>query len=156
MSDLDHSRKEVRIVRDERTDIYRESHVSPAEGGEVHVMTREEEELTVKARRAGYAFQDLLSAVVNKAKAVAKEKTEQLVKTTELGPGAISATKDARDIAGLGPTVVDLARNFEDIMTDIRKQPYDDQTKLLTGYKKLLQEHINIINSRIRFVERLK
>jgi hypothetical protein len=32
--------------------------------------------------------------------------------------------------------VVDLARNFEDVMTNIRKQSYDDQVKLLTGYKK--------------------
>jgi hypothetical protein len=156
MSDSDHSRKEVKVVRDERTDIYRESHIRRAEDREIHVMTREEEELTVKARRAGYALQDLLSAMVDRAKEVAKEKTGQLAKTAELGPSAISATKDARDIARLGPTVVDLARNFEDMMTNIRKQPYDSQVKLLTGYKKLLQEHINIIDSRIHFVDRVK
>ena len=157
MSDSDHSRKEVKVVRDdERTDIYRESHIRRAEDREIHVMTREEEELTVKARRAGYALQDLLSAMVDRAKEVAKEKTGQLAKTAELGPSAISATKDARDIARLGPTVVDLARNFEDMMTNIRKQPYDNQVKLLTGYKKLLQEHINIIDSRIHFVGRVK
>jgi hypothetical protein len=156
MSDLDHSRKEVRVMRDERTDIYRESHVRRAHEGDIHVMTREEEELTVKARRAGYALQDLLSAAVDRAKAIAKEKTEQLAKTTELGPGAISATKDAQDIARLGPMVVDLARNFEDVMTNIRKQSYDDQVKLLTGYKKLLEEHISVIDSRIHFVERVK
>src|SRR5919198_6118918 len=127
MSDLDHSRKEVRVVRDESTDVYRESHVRDADEGKIHVMTREEEELTVKARRAGYALQDLLSAVVDRAKVVAKEKTEQLAKTAELGPAAISATKDAQDVARLGPMVVDLARNFEDVMTSIRKQSYDDQ-----------------------------
>lgn len=156
MSDLDHSRKEVRVMKDERTDIYRESHVTHADKGEIHVMTKEEEELTVKARRAGYALQDLLSAVVDRAKVVAKEKTEQLAKTAELGPGAISATKDAQDIGRLGPMVVDLARNFEDVMTNIRKQSYDDQVKLMTGYKKLLEEHISIIDSRIHFVERVK
>jgi hypothetical protein len=156
MSDLDHSRKEVRVVRDESTDVYRESHVRDADEGKIHVMTREEEELTVKARRAGYALQDLLSAVVDRAKVVAKEKTEQLAKTAELGPAAISATKDAQDIARLGPMVVDLARNFEDVMTSIRKQSYDDQVKLLTGYKKLLEEHISLIDSRIHFVERIK
>jgi hypothetical protein len=156
MSDLDHSRKEVKIVRDERTDIYRESHVRQAQDGKIHVMTREEEELAVKAKRAGYAFEDLLGAIVNKAKAVAKEKTQQVVKSTEHGPGALSAAKDARDISELGPTVVDLARSFEDIITEIRKQSYEDQAKLLTGYKKLLQEHINVIDSRIHFVDRLK
>ena len=156
MSDSDHPRKEVRVLRDEGTDIYRESHVRRAEEGEIHIMTREEEEITIKARRAGYAFQDLLSTIVDRAKSVAKEKTEQLVKTAELGPGAISATKDAQDIATLGPIVVDLASNFEGVMTSIRQQPYDDQVKLLTGYKKLLEEHISVIDSRIHFVERVK
>ena len=156
MSDSDRPRKEVRVLRDEGTDIYRESHVRRAEEGEVHVMTREEEEITIKARRAGYAFQDLLSTIVDRAKAVAKEKTEQLVKTAELGPGAISAAKDAQDIATLGPMVVDLASNFEGVMTSIRQQPYDDQVNLLTGYKKLLEEHISVIDSRIHFVERVK
>ena len=156
MSDSDRPRKEVRVLRDEGTDIYRESHVRRAEEGEVHVMTREEEEITIKARRAGYAFQDLLSTILDRAKAVAKEKTEQLVKTAELGPGAISATKDAQDIATLGTMVVDLASNFEGVMTSIRQQPYDDQVKLLTGYKKLLEEHISVIDSRIHFVDRVK
>jgi hypothetical protein len=156
LSNSDHSRKEVRVMSDERTDIYRESHIRHEHEGDIHVMTREEEELTIKARRAGFALQDLLSAVVDRAKAIAKEKTEQLAKTTELGPGAISATKDARDIARLGPLVVDLAKNFEDVMTNIRNQSYDDQVKLLTGYKKLLEEHISVIGSRIHFVERVK
>jgi hypothetical protein len=156
MDDLDDSHKEVKVVRDERTDIYRESHVRRADAGDIHVMTREEEEFTVKARRAGYALQDLFSAVVDRARAIAKEKTEQLAKTAELGPGAITATKDARDIATLGPMVLDLAKNFEDVMTNIRGQSYDDQVKLLTGYKKLLEEHITIIDSRIHFVERVK
>jgi hypothetical protein len=156
MSDFDHSRKEVRVVKDESTDIYRESHVRRADDGDIHIMTREEEDLTVKARRAGYALQEFISAVVDRAKSVAKEKTEQLTKTAELGPGAIIATKDARDIASLGPMAVDLARNFEDAMTNIRKQSYDDQVKLLTGYKKLLEEHINVVDSRIHFAERIK
>jgi hypothetical protein len=156
MSDSDRPLKEVRVLRDKGTDIYRESHVRRAEEGEVHVMTREEEEITIKARRAGYAFQDLLSTILDRAKSAAKEKTEQLVKTAELGPGAISATKDAQDIATLGPMVVDLASNFEGVMTSIRQQPYDDQVKLLTGYKKLLEEHISVIDSRIHFVDRVK
>jgi hypothetical protein len=156
MSDVDHSRKEVRVMSEERTDIYRESHVRHAHEGNIHVMTREEEELTVKARRAGHALQDLLSAVIDRAKAVAKEKTEELAKTADLGPGAISATKDAQDITRLGPMVVDLARNFENVMTNILEQPYDDQVEVLAGYKKLLDEHISVIDSRIHFVERIK
>jgi hypothetical protein len=41
-------------------------------------------------------------------------------------------------------------------MTQIGKQPYDEQVKLLTGYKKLLEEQINVINSRIDWSKRLK
>jgi hypothetical protein len=156
MSDLDRPRKEVRVMREEKTDIYRESHIKHVDEGDIHVMTREEEEITVKARKAGSALQDLLSAIVDRTKVVAKEKTEQLAKTAELGPGAISASKDAQDIARLGPMVVDLARNFEDVMTSIRKQSYDDQVKLMTGYKKLIKEHISVVDSRIHFVERVK
>lgn len=39
--------------------------------------------------------------------------------------------------------VVDLTRKFEDVTTNIRKQSYDDQVKLLTGYMKLLEEHMD-------------
>jgi hypothetical protein len=41
-------------------------------------------------------------------------------------------------------------------MTQIGKQPYDEEVKLLTGYKKLLEEQINVINSRIDWSKRLK
>lgn len=65
----------------------------------------------------------MLSALINRAKVVAKENTEQLAKSAELGQGAISARKQAKDIAILDPMVVDLSRKFEDVMTNIRKQP---------------------------------
>jgi hypothetical protein len=33
---------------------------------------------------------------------------------------------------------------------------YPEQVKILTGYKKLLEEQINVIDSRINFVKRLR
>jgi hypothetical protein len=41
-------------------------------------------------------------------------------------------------------------------MTQIGKQPYDEEVKLLTGYKKLLEEQINVINARMNMAKRLK
>jgi hypothetical protein len=41
-------------------------------------------------------------------------------------------------------------------MTEIKKGNYRDEEKLLNGYKKLLQEQINLINARIQLIKRLK
>jgi hypothetical protein len=56
----------------------------------------------------------------------------------------------------LGPSVEGLARTFEDVMTGIGQESYDEQANLLTGYEKLLQEQISVINSKIHYVKRLK
>ena len=74
----------------------------------------------------------------------------------DINPTAIAAKKDAQDIAVLGDSVEGLARTFESIMREIRKQPYSEQVRLLTGYKKLLKEQINVAVSRIRMTEKLK
>ena len=58
--------------------------------------------------------------------------------------------------AVLGDSVEGLARTFEGLMTETRKQLYSEQVHLLTGYKKLLKEQINVIDSRIHITERLK
>ena len=41
-------------------------------------------------------------------------------------------------------------------MTEIERRDYVDQAKLLKGYKKLLEEQINVINARMELVKRLK
>jgi hypothetical protein len=83
---------------------------------------------------------------------VTREKTEELkAKSVD-----ISATTDARDIQHLGSNVEGLITVFEDTMTEIRKEPYDEQEKLLVGYRKLLAEQINVINARLAMAKRLK
>ncbi|HKU50685.1 MAG TPA: hypothetical protein VJP79_12095 [Nitrososphaera sp.] len=142
---------------DEVRKVYKETHIKRQEQGtEVHVMTSEEEDLTAKARRAASAVEDLITSAIDRAKVATKEKAESLVKSAEQGPGAASAAADSRDISKLGPLVEGLARTFEDTMTDIRKQEYDEQERLLQGYRKLLEEQINVINSRIQFAKRVK
>src|SRR3712207_7869275 len=62
--------------------------------------------------------------------------------------------KDARDIQNLGPNIDNIINVFEDIMTDIRKERYGEQQRLLVGYKKLLEEQINVIDARLKMAKR--
>lgn len=67
----------------------------------------------------------------------------------------VKTLKSDDAIAQLGPMVTDLATVFEDTITIVRKQPYEEQVKILAGYKKPLEKQINVINSRIQFVKRV-
>ncbi len=120
-----------------------------------HIMTHEEEDLTIKVRRAGDALYELVVAAIEKAKKKSVEKSKELI-SKDISPAAIAAKKDARDIAALGDPVEGLARTFESLMTEIRKQPYSEQVNLLIGYKKLLKEQINVVDSRINMTKRIK
>jgi hypothetical protein len=119
-----------------------------------HLMTKEEEDLTIKVRNAGDALYYLVLSAIEKAKTISSQKVKELV-TRDISPAAIAAKKDAHDISTLGESVEGLARTFESLMTEMRKQPYSEQVHLLTGYRKLLKEQINVIDSRISMVKRL-
>ena len=116
------------------------------------VSTPEEESVSAKAREAGKSLKDLVYSLGKKTKEVTREKTEELkAKSVD-----VSATSDARDIQNLGSNIEKLVTVFEDTMTEIRKEPYDEQERLLVGYKKLLEEQINVINARLAMAKRLK
>jgi hypothetical protein len=68
----------------------------------------------------------------------------------------VGAKKDARDIQALGEYLEKIVKGFEDTMTEIERRDYVDQARLLKGYKKLLEEQINVINARMELVKRLK
>ena len=68
----------------------------------------------------------------------------------------VGAKRDARDIQTLGGYVENVIKGFEDTMTEIKKENYHDEEKLLKGYKKLLEEQIHLINARMQLVKRLK
>ena len=70
----------------------------------------------------------------------------------------IGPEKDAHDIQALGSTHLEKVVNvFEDTIAKIDKEPdYERQKKQLTGYKKLLEEQANVIDSRLKMVKRLK
>jgi hypothetical protein len=114
--------------------------------------TSEEESVSTKAKEAGRSLKELISSLGKKTKEVTEEKAREL-KAQSVD---ISAKTDARDIQHLGEDVEKLITVFEDTMTEIRKESYDGQEKLLVGYKKLLEEQINVINARLSMAKRLK
>jgi arginine utilization protein RocB len=114
--------------------------------------TPEEESVSTKAKEAGRSLKELMSSLGKKTKEVTEEKAREL-KAQSVD---ISAKTDSRDIQHLGDDVEKLIIVFEDTMTEIRKEPYDEQEKLLVGYKKLLEEQINVINARLSMAKRLK
>ena len=116
------------------------------------VTTKEEESVSTKAREAGRSLKDLIYSLGRKTKEVTEEKAREL-KAQSVD---ISTKTDAQDIQHLGDDVEKLITVFEDTMTEIRKEPYDEQEKLLVGYKKLLEEQINVINARLSMAKRLK
>ena len=112
------------------------------------------ESLSTKAHQAEESVLDVVDAVGAKVGSYAKEKFGDLEKS--LNPNHMSAVEDSRKIEALGPMVEDLARVFEDTTTIIRKVPYEEQVDLLIGYKKLIEEQIKVIDSRIDMSKRLK
>jgi hypothetical protein len=144
-------KKVVKVVRDGSTATYKETEVK----GSTHIMTNDDEDLKIKALRAGDAVTDLVDSTLDKAADAIKTKANELIKSGALEPGYVAAKKDSEDIGRLGSLVTDLAATFEDTMTVIREHPYEEQVKLLTGYKKLIEEQISVIDSQIHFVKRV-
>ena len=74
------------------------------------------------------------------------------METMHIGP-----TKDAHDIQVLGTTLVEkLTADFESTMAEIENESdYRMQEKQLTAYEKLLEEQIDVIDSRLKMVKRI-
>ena len=115
----------------------------------------EEESLSAKAKDAGQSLKDLITYLGQKAKAITYEKTIDL-KAEAAQAADLDIRKDARDIQKLGDNIEGIITVFENIMTDIRRQHYGEQERLLIGYKKLLEEQINVIDAKLKMAKRLK
>jgi hypothetical protein len=109
----------------------------------VSPQTPKEEEISVsdEATKAGESLKELIVTAIKQLK-------EQTIN--------ISTTVDSKDIRSLGHNVNASVQLFEETMTKIRKEPYDEQIKLLDSYKDLLKTHINVINARGRMASKLK
>jgi hypothetical protein len=111
--------------------------------------------VTAKAKEAGQSFTEMIKSLGNKVMTKAEEKTKELKdKSVEIvGTGT---QRDARDIQALGLHAENVVLVFEKIMAEIEREDYESQEKLLTGYKKLLEEQINVIDCKQSIAKRLK
>ena len=121
----------------------------------VSPQTPKEEEISVSdevTKAGGESLKELIVTAIKEAKASAKETGKQLKEQTI----NISTTVHSKDIRSLRHNVNASVQLFEETMTKIRKEPYDEQIKLLDSYKDLLKTHINVINARGRMASKLK
>jgi hypothetical protein len=128
------------------------NHKLSEEGKQQH-----ESSIPAKAKEVGQSLTEKVKSVGKKTITKTEEKTKQL-KDKSTQTAGIGPEKDAHDIQALGSTNVEKATTvFEDMMTEINKQPdREEQKKQLTGYKKLLEEQINVIDSCLKMVKRLR
>src|SRR5829696_1194899 len=117
-------------------------------------QTSKEEEISVseEARKTGGSLKELIVTAIKEAKDSAKGTGKRLKEQTI----NVATKADSKDIHSLGDNVNSLVRLFEETMTEIRKEPYNEQIKLLDSYKDLLQTHIKVIDARDRMASKLK
>jgi hypothetical protein len=120
----------------------------------VSPQTPKEEEISVsdEARKAGESLKELIVTAIKEAKDSAKGTGKRLKEQTV----DIASTVDSKDVRSLGDNVKASVQLFEEIMIEIRKERYDEQIKLLDGYKDLLQTHIKVLDTRGRMASKLK
>jgi hypothetical protein len=117
-------------------------------------QTQKEEDISVsdEARKAGESLKELIVTAIKEAKDSAKGTGKQLKEQTI----NIATTTDSKDIHSLGDNINFLVGLFEETMTEIRKERYNEQIKLLDSYKDLLHSHIKVVDARRRMARKLK
>ena len=123
------------------------SKLSKKSSGKIKSKVEDYDLIAGSLREGTTSFKQAIISIGRKAQEI-KGKAEETF--------TVGAKKDARDIQALGEYLEKIVKGFEDTMTEIEKRDYIDQAKLLKGYKKLLEEQINVINARMELVKRLK
>ena len=114
----------------------------------------DEESLSRKARETGLTLKELANSIGKKGKAIAQQKSTQLKEAAK--DDEINA-KDAADIQMLGRHIESIITIFEDTMDKIMTHPsYDEKHGMLVGFKKILEEEVNLIDARLSMAKRLK
>ncbi len=114
----------------------------------------DEQSLSKRARETGLTLRELANSIAKKGKTVAQQKTTQLKEAAK--DDEINA-KDAADIQMLGRYIESIITIFEDTMDKITLHPsYDEQHRMLVGFKKILEEEVYVIDSRLSMAKRLK
>ena len=114
----------------------------------------DEDSLSKRARQTGLTLKELVNSIGKKSKAIAQQKSTELKEAAK--DDEINA-KDAADIQMLGSHIESIITIFEDTMDKITQHPsYDEQHGMLVGFKKVLEEEVNLINARLSMAKRLK
>jgi hypothetical protein len=149
--------KEVVVVKPSKTE-YKESNrteYSTSAEEEDKQEAGEQSLSATKVKEAGQSFKEMIKSLGKKAMAKTEEKTKELKdKSTETVH--TGTQKDAKDIQALGIHAENVVLVFEKTMAEIGRKDYESQEKLLAGYKKLLEEQINVIDSKQSIAKRLK
>ena len=111
----------------------------------------EVESVSTKVKEAGMSLRELVLAFGRKAK-TATESTSKEIKSKATDV----TTPDAKDVQTLGANVDTIIAVFEDTMDEIHKEDYDEQEKLLAGYKKYLESQAKVVDTRLNLAKRLK
>ena len=107
-----------------------------------------------RARETGLTLKELVNSLGKKSKAVAQQKSTQLKEAAK--DDEINA-KDAADIQMLGSHIESIITIFEDTIDKIMAHPsYDERHGMLVGFKKILEEEVNVIDANISMAKRLK
>lgn len=129
--------------------------ISPSETGskvyEADQSSSQVESVSTKAKEAGLSLRELVLAFGRKAKA-ATEATSKEIKSKTIDITA----PESKDIQTLGANVDNIIAVFEDTMDAIQKEDYDEQEKLLAGYKKYLESQAKVVDTRLNLAKRLK
>jgi hypothetical protein len=114
----------------------------------------DEDSLAKRARETGMTLKELVNSIGKKGKAAAQQKSTQLKEAAK--DDEINA-KDAADIQMLGSHIESIITIFEDTMDKIMAHPsHDEQHGMLVGFKKILEEEVNLIEARLSMAKRLK
>ena len=115
----------------------------------------EQSAAATKAKKAGQSFIEMIKSLGKKAVTKTEERTKELkdksIETIDMG-----TQTNARDIQALGIHADNVVLVYEKIMFEIAREDYKTQEKLLAGYRKLLEEQVNVIDSKLRIAKRLK
>ena len=104
------------------------------------------------AKEAAQSIKEKVKSIGKKTEEKVKDLKDKSMETTGIGP-----TKDAHEIQALGTTRLEkLTADFENTMSEIEQESdYETQEKQLTAYKKLLEEQMDVIDSRLKMVKRI-
>ena len=124
---------------------------TPSEGYEEEDEKVHESIVPTKAKEVAKSLKEKVKSVGKKTEEKTKELKDKSMETTR-------PTKDAHDIQALGTTRLEkVTADFESTMSEIENEAdYEMQEKQLTAYKRLLEQQMDVIDSRLKMVKRIQ